>query len=385
MESRSMHLAGAILLGGLAVSGCSEQGLTTAPPAPARAVSAAEVCEVVTFDQFGHGDAINSVSLATLGLNLTVAVNRGVDPGGSFGGAVSARAFETDGLDDNPAGPGSVVVEDDDLQFRGEENPFAGESDGGGECAGCAGLGRLLVIPDERPFVPWGDYVWGGTITFTGNFSGGDYYLSSYVAVDVDTNSPGIRAFVDATQVGTAALLGNGSVQTVATTSQPRIGSSISFALGTAEQDAILGSGAIDGIRICARQQEQTGGEGCTLGYWKQRHHFDSWTGYTQAQQLNTVFDFNGGASAFASLGTSSLLAALDFDGGSGAAAAARLLLKQAVAALLNASSPDVDYAVTTATIVADVNAALDSGNRNTMLALKDRLDRWNNAGCPLN
>ncbi len=384
MIQRRTQLLGMLAVGALAATGCSEQTLSTAPPAPARAVSTAEVCEVVTFDQFGHGDAVNSVSLPTLGLNLTVAANRGVDPGGSFGGVLSARAFETDGLDDNPAGAGSVVVEDDDLQYRGEDNAFAGESDGGGECAGCAGLGRLLVIPDERPFVPWGDYVWGGTITFTGNFSGGDYYLSSYVAVDVDTNSPGIRAFVDSTQVGAAALLGNGSVQTVATTSQPRIGSSISFTLGTTAQDAILGSGAIDGIRICARQQEQTGGEGCTLGYWKQQHHFDSWTGYTQAQLLNTVFDFNGGASAFASLGTSSLLAALDFKGGPDATAAARLLLKQAVAGLLSAANPDVDYSLTTAQIVAQVNAALDTGNRNTMLALADTIDRYNNMGCPL-
>ncbi len=386
MTHRPTKLLGMLAFGALAATGCSDQPVTGVQPAPAGAavVAAADVCEVVTFDQFGHGDAINSVSLATLGLNLTVSVDRAVDSGGGSGGAVSARAFETDGLDDNPAGPGSVVVEDDDLQWRGEDNSFAGESDGGGECAGCSGLGRLLVIPDERAFVPWGDYVWGGTVTLAGNFSGGDYYLASYVAVDVDTGSPGIRAFVDATQVGQSALLGNGSVQTVATTSQPAIGSSISFALGTQEQDGILGSGAIDGIRICARQREETGGEGCTLGYWKQQQHFDSWTGYTQAQLLNTVFDFTGGASAFASLGTTSLLAAMDFKGGSDAAAAARLLLKQAVAGLLSASNPDVDYPMTTAQIIAQVNAALDTGSRDAMLALAGQIDANNNLGCPL-
>lgn len=379
MIPRPMQLLGTLAVGALAATGCSEQSLTTAPPAPARAVSTAEVCEVVTFDQFGHGDAINSVSLGTLGLNLTVAVNRFVDAGGGSGGAVSARAFETDGLDDNPAGPGSVVVEDDDLQFRGEDNSFAGESDGGGECAGCAGLGRLLVIPDERAFVPWGDYVWGGTITFTGNFSGGDYYLSSYVAVDVDNNSPGIRAFVDSTQVGQAALLGNGTVQTVATTSQPRIGSSISFVLGTQAQDGILGSGAIDGIRICSRQA--LGEDGCTPGYWK--NHTQSWagTGLTPGQTAGSVFS---GASAFPELASATLLQTLQGGGGSGTVGAARILLRAAVAALLNAGHADVDYPRTSASIIADVNAALASNSRATMLALAGELDEDNNLGCPL-
>lgn len=382
MESRSMHLAGAILLGGLAVSGCSDQmvtGVQTAPDASPRA-AVAEMCEVVTFDQFGHGDAVGSVSLPTLGLNLTVSAARGVNPDGSFGGAVSARAFETDGLDDNPAGPGSVVVEDDDLQWRGEDNSFAGEADGGGECAGCAGLGRILVIPDERAFVPWGDYRWGGTVTLAGNFSGGDYYLASYVAVDVDTNSPGIRAFVDAAQVGQSGLLGNGSVQTVATTTQPTIGSSISFVLGSEALDNTLGSGAVDGIRICQRQA--LGDDGCTPGYWK--NHTRSWagTGLTPGQTVGSVFS---GASAFPSLASSSLLDALQGGGGSGTAGAARILLRAAVAALLNAGHPGVEYPRTAAAIVADVNAALASNNRSTMLALAGELDEDNNAGCPLN
>lgn len=380
MMQRSARLMGMVAVGALAATGCSDQLVTEVQPVPDASGRAqvAEMCEVITFDQFGHGDAINSVSLPSLGLNLNVTVNRAMDPSGMFGGAVSARAFETDGLDDNPAGAGSVVVEDDDLQFRGEENSFAGEADGGGECAGCAGLGRLLVIPDERAFVPWGDYRWGGTISFTGNFSGGDYYLASYVAVDVDTNSPGIRAFVDSTQVGQAAQLGNGSVQTVATTSQPAIGSSISFVLGTAAQDAILGSGAIDGIRICARQA--LGEDGCTPGYWK--NHTESWagTGLAPGQTVGSVFN----AGAFPSQASKTLLQALQGGGGSGTAGAAQILLRAAVAALLNASHAEVDYPRTSASIIADVNAALASNSRSAMLALAGELDEDNNLGCPL-
>ncbi|HEU0078600.1 MAG TPA: hypothetical protein VFQ76_13160 [Longimicrobiaceae bacterium] len=382
MIHRPTQLLAMVAVGTLAAAGCSDQLTTGVQPAPDASPrgQVAEMCEVVTFDQFGHGDAINSVSLPTLGLNLTVSVNRFANDFGMFGGAVAARAFETDGLDDNPAGPGSVVVEDDDLQWRGEENTFGGESDGGGECAGCAGLGRLLVIPDERAFVPWGDYRWGGTVTLTGNFSSGDYYLASFVAVDVDTNSPGIRAFADATQVAQSAPTGNGSVQTVATTSQPAIGSSLSFVLGTAATDNTLGSGAIDGIRICQRQT--LGEDGCTPGYWK--NHTESWagTGLTPGQTVGSVFS---GASAFPALASSTLLDALGFGGGSGTTGGAQILLRAAVAALLNASHADVDYPRTAASVIADVNAALASNSRSTMLELAAELDADNNLGCPLN
>jgi hypothetical protein len=62
----------------------------------------------------------------------------------------------------------------------------------------------------------------------------------------------------------------------------------------------------------------------------------------------------------------------------------AKILLRAAVAALLNAGHSGVDYPRTTAEILADVNAALSSGNRNTMLALATALDDDNNLGCPL-
>lgn len=380
MMQRSTRLMGMVAIGALAATGCSDQLVTEVKPAPDASGRAqvAEMCEVVTFDQFGHGDAITSVSLPALGLNLTVTTTRFADDFGFNGGIVSARAFETDGLDDNPAGPGSVVVEDDDLQFRGEENTFGGEVDGGGECAGCAGLGRLLVIPDERAFVPWGDYRWGGSVSFTGNFGSGDYYLSSYVAVDVDTNSPGIRAFVDGVQVAQSAMLGNGSVQTVATTSQPAIDSAFSFMLGTTVADNTLGSGAIDGIRICARQA--LGEDGCTPGYWK--NHTQAWagTGYTPGQTVGSVFAAGG----FPSLASSTLLQALQGGGGPGTTGAAQILVRAAVAALLNAGHPEVEYPRTTASIIADVNAALASNSRSTMLALAGELDEDNNLGCPL-
>jgi hypothetical protein len=128
-------------------------------------------------------------------------------------------------------------------------------------------------------------------------------------------------------------------------------------------------------------EPEPAGDEGCTPGYWK--NHTDSWagTGYTPGQTAGSVFS---GASSFPSLASKTLLQTLQGGGGSGAEGAARILLRAAVAALLNAGHAGVDYAQTTAEILADVNAALSSGDRNTMLDLAAELDSDNNLGCPL-
>jgi hypothetical protein len=80
------------------------------------------------------------------------------------------------------------------------------------------------------------------------------------------------------------------------------------------------------------------------------------------------------------------LLQALQAKGGPRLPGAARILLRSAVAALLNSATPEVGYPLTTAQIIAAVDAALDSGSRSTILALAAELDRLNNAGdCPLN
>lgn len=124
-------------------------------------------------------------------------------------------------------------------------------------------------------------------------------------------------------------------------------------------------------------------GEGCTPGYWKQEQHLDSWVaaGYSPAQTLESVFDVPDSYG----LDNYTLLEALSFGGGSGTTAAARILLRAGVAALLNSAHPDVDYPSTTAEVIADVNTALASGSRSTMLALATSLDADNNLGCTLN
>jgi len=58
-------------------------------------------------------------------------------------------------------------------------------------------------------------------------------------------------------------------------------------------------------------------------------------------------------------------------------------LLRHSVAAVLNASSPHVDYAMTTSEIILSVQAAV-AGGATSVENLKTKLDTYNNAGANL-
>jgi hypothetical protein len=117
--------------------------------------------------------------------------------------------------------------------------------------------------------------------------------------------------------------------------------------------------------------------EGCTPGFWK--NHPEAWVGFLPGQTLESVFDVPNELG----LDNVTLEAALSFDGGSGIDGAARILLRAAVAALLNAAHPDVDFPLTTAQVIAQVNEALASNDRETMIGVAEELDILNNLGCP--
>jgi hypothetical protein len=114
--------------------------------------------------------------------------------------------------------------------------------------------------------------------------------------------------------------------------------------------------------------------EGCTPGYWKQEHHFDSWPApYSHTDLFVDVF--GPGYPGNPTLGEALRLK----KGGLNA------LVRHSVAALLNAASPNV-YAEpefdTPGEVVAAYQAAFDSGEYEL---LKNLLDDANNSGCPLN
>jgi hypothetical protein len=120
------------------------------------------------------------------------------------------------------------------------------------------------------------------------------------------------------------------------------------------------------------------GNEGCTPGYWKQEQHFDSWVGYTTGQSFESIV----GRNVFAN-SDPSMLTVLGLNGGG-----LNALSRHTAAALLNAAAGSgVNYAYTTAQIIAGFQAAFDSGNANTIEAQKNLFDAANNGvgGCPLN
>lgn len=127
------------------------------------------------------------------------------------------------------------------------------------------------------------------------------------------------------------------------------------------------------------------GNEGCTPGYWK--NHTENWEEYEPGDLVKHNFSIP--ASFPSSVGNQTFLQALQGGGGSGLQGAVKILLRAAVAANLNAAHEGVGYPYRRFNdpfqIQAQVNAALASLDRDTMLALADVLDDANNLGCPLN
>jgi hypothetical protein len=143
-------------------------------------------------------------------------------------------------------------------------------------------------------------------------------------------------------------------------------------------------SGAVDGdsgvLVTWVNELIPTGGEGCTPGYWKNhagllkrngKYQPDAWgpTGFATTDLYDATF---GVVSSFGG----NLLQALQRGGGGEIA-----LGRHAVAALLSAAHPDVDYDLTVAEVIALVQAAYASGDFETA---KNTLASFNEQGCPL-
>jgi hypothetical protein len=121
--------------------------------------------------------------------------------------------------------------------------------------------------------------------------------------------------------------------------------------------------------------------QGCTPGFWKQDFHFGFWVGFSPTQTVGSVF-----SGVLPSLSNETLLDALQGGGGPGLLGAEEILLRAAVAALLNSSNGSVGYPFTTTAVKSAVNAAIATGDRDVILALATILDNANNGvgGCPI-
>ena len=137
-------------------------------------------------------------------------------------------------------------------------------------------------------------------------------------------------------------------------------------------------------VGTSAAVAENIGNEGCTPGYWK--NHTDNWQEYTPNSQIGFNWTLPPELSEFS---TVTFLEALNFGGGPGIEGAAQILFRAAVAANLNAAHEGVGYPYRRfqepGNLQEQINAALASLDRETMLNLAAELDRANNLGCPLN
>jgi hypothetical protein len=114
---------------------------------------------------------------------------------------------------------------------------------------------------------------------------------------------------------------------------------------------------------------------GCSHGYWK--NHQSSWPSpYTLDTKLGTVFSLGGTVAA--SLADESFEDALKFKGGSTPTQKAEILLRNAVAAVLNSVHDGIYYQWSLSGVVDLVNDALASGDPAAMIALEAQLDAAN-------
>ena len=111
--------------------------------------------------------------------------------------------------------------------------------------------------------------------------------------------------------------------------------------------------------------------EGCSPGFWKQPHHFENWPGgFSTDDLVSSVF----GSGAPPDL---TLLEALEQGGGG-----VNALLRQAVAALLNAAHAEVNYPITLVDVISLTQAALLPGG--DVQGTKDTFKAANELGCGL-
>ena len=130
---------------------------------------------------------------------------------------------------------------------------------------------------------------------------------------------------------------------------------------------------------------DNIGQEGCTPGYWK--NHPESWLEDTGIPFPTTKTLASTGIVTASTPNDASLLTALNYGGGGGLQGAEQILLRAAAAAFLNAATEELGYPLRRGGpdgIIAMVNAAIASGNRQTMIGLAGSLDSLNNLGCPL-
>ena len=297
------------------------------------------------------------------------------------GGSASAANFtlSVSGTSPSPASfpgaesPGTTVTLGAGSYSVSEIGPSGYTSSFSADCSGtiAAGETKTCTVTNDDVAAPTTGTL--HVIKHVVNDSGGSASAANFT-LSVSGTSPSPASFPGAESLGTTVTLGAGSY------SVSEIGPSGYTSSFSADCSGTIAAGE---TKTCTVTNDDVapppvGDEGCSHGYWKT--HESAWvsTGYSPTQTVGSVFSGAG------SLDSSSLREALKFGGGSSITGAKQILLRQAVAALLNAAHPGVAYPRTTDQVIASVDSALASDDRTTILELASALDADNNLGCPL-
>ena len=119
--------------------------------------------------------------------------------------------------------------------------------------------------------------------------------------------------------------------------------------------------------------------QGCSAEAWDRRPEWTG-TGVAPGQQVRSVFSQS---SRYGQIGNVSLRVALHFQGGGGVLGAAKVLIQEGTAALLNATSRNLEYPYTRSQVIVLVDGALFSGDLARMDEVTSLLREANEAGCP--
>jgi len=101
---------------------------------------------------------------------------------------------------------------------------------------------------------------------------------------------------------------------------------------------------------------------------------------YAPTDTIGTTFHLTTAETPYAS---NTLLEGLSFQGGAGVLGGERILLKQAIAGLLN-SSAGLNYGAGTPEIIGITHNAIVSGDRDLMIMRAGQFNTRNSVGCPL-
>lgn len=114
--------------------------------------------------------------------------------------------------------------------------------------------------------------------------------------------------------------------------------------------------------------------QGCTPGFWKQERSFNSWPDpfHPHDSFSEVVLDLSEPVEP-------TLQQALGLGGGGMFA-----LMRQGVAALLNAASPLLEYPLSVGEVIAELREAIENGDEEAIELVKDRLEGFNESQCPI-